>query len=108
MGIDELKDVVRLGASLGNAVGKSLEDGKVGVGDIGHFFDPLTKIGPALSGIELVPAEIADLDPTEVDELVVMVVEEFDIPQNDAEEFIEDSIKQVASLYSYVDKYFLN
>lgn len=107
LGIEELKDVVRFGASFGNAIGNSLEDGSVGIGDIVHFIDPLMKVSAAISGIEQVPQELADLDPAEADELVALVVEDFDIPQDDAEVFVEDTLRQVAGLFEYLSKYFL-
>ncbi len=98
MDITETKDVVLLGISLGNALGKSLEDGEFNWTDAIGFIPALTKVPAAISGISQVKNEIMDMDPQEKQELKSMVIDEFDIPQEKTEEIIEASIAAVLEL----------
>lgn len=107
MGIQDLKDVVAFGAKFGNGIGESLsDDGKITLGDMANFMPAVLSVPAALEGIENIPAEIKDLDEAELVELVAFVDEEFDIPQDDAEEFIEESLHVASVVLAYVKKYF--
>ena len=96
MGIEELKDVVKVGLDIGEA----LSDG-VGIEDISALFG----LPEAIAGISDVPAEIADLDEAEKDELKVFVAENFNIPDDKLEEFIEAAIAVVIDLYGLFLKF---
>jgi hypothetical protein len=91
MGIEELKDVVKAGLDIGEA----LSDG-IGIEDISALFS----LPDAIAGITDVPAEIADLDEAEKAELKQFVAENFDIPDDKLEVFIEGAISVVIDLYS--------
>ena len=90
MGIQETKDVVYAGLKIGEA----LSDG-VDITDVGA----LTSLPAAISGISDVPAEIADLDEAEMEELKMFVQDNFDIPDDDVEKFVEKAISTVIQLY---------
>ena len=89
-GIKELKDVVYSGLKIGEA----LSDG-VGIEDIGA----LTSLPAAIAGITDVPAEIADLDEAEAEELKQYVKDNFDIPDDQLEAFIEKAVATVVQVY---------
>jgi len=91
LGIEDLKDVVKVGLDIGEA----LSDG-VGIEDISALFG----LPEAISGISNVPAEIADLDAEEKEELHAFVQAEFDIPNDKLEVFIEGAIKVVIEIYT--------
>jgi len=91
MGIEETKDVVRFGVALGNVFGNFEEDSSW-VAKAVSFVPALTKLPAAASGIGDVKAELADLDEEEAAELHALVVEEFDIKDDHAEEVIEKAI----------------
>jgi len=91
MGIEDLKDVVKAGLDIGEA----LSDG-IGIEDI----SALLSLPEAISGISNVPAEIADLDAAEKEELHAFVQAEFDLPDDKLEAFIEGAIKVVIEVYS--------
>lgn len=91
LGIDEVKDVVRLGCSMGNAISKSLEDGQFNLGDLTNFIDPAMKIPAAVEGFDLVDDQLLDMDDQEQAELQTMVQEEFNIPSAKAEEIVDRS-----------------
>lgn len=96
MGIEELKDVVKLGLDIGEA----LVDG-IGIEDISALFS----LPEAIAGISNVPDEIADLDEAEKAELQEFVRAEFDIPNDQLEEFIESAIAVVLELYGLYIKF---
>ena len=102
MNIEETKDVVRLGISLGNAVGKSLEDGEITFSDALFFVAPATKIPAAISGINLVDDEILDMDEAEEAELNQMVQDEFNIPQEKSKRVIKAAVTAILKLVKVV------
>lgn len=88
-GIQETKELLRFVLALGNAAGQAARDGKIDVSDLAYFVSALTKIGPALDKIDLVPKELADLSEAEREELLAFFRSEFDIPQDRLEAIIE-------------------
>lgn len=101
-GINELKEVVAFGVSLGNALGKALEDGKITLTDAGLVVDPLLKAVPAFNGLEQVPAELADLTDEEKAELLQFVSEAFDIPQEKTEALVERGLKIAVDVIGFI------
>jgi hypothetical protein len=107
-GIKETKDLVIAIASIGAATAKSLDgDGKISLTDAANYFPALMKLPAAVAGISEVPAELADLEPSELEELQQTLVDEFDVPQESVKELVEDSLKAVAALYGVIYKHFL-
>jgi len=96
LGIEELKDVVDFGLG----VGEALSDG-VGIEDISALF----ALPEAITGISDVPAEIADMDEAERAELNQFVKDNFDIPDDKLEEFIEAAVAVVINLYGLYVKF---
>jgi hypothetical protein len=105
-GINETKDVVLAAVALGNAVSKSLEDGKIGISDVGSFVGAVTALPAALAGIGQVKAELADLDDAEKAELLAAVKSHFDIADDKVEAIVEDSLKLVVALHGFVRTHF--
>ena len=96
MGIEELKDVVKFGLG----VGEALSDG-VGIEDVSALF----ALPDAISGISDVPAEIADMDEAERTELKQFVKDNFDIPDDKMEEFIEAAVAVTVDIYGLYLKF---
>lgn len=92
MNIKETQELLGFVIAIGNAAGKSAEDGRVGFDDLMHFFDAYRKASPAFAGISGVPAELKDLDAAEAQALKDYVEEEFDIPQDVVEAVVERGI----------------
>lgn len=106
--IEETKDVLTAMAKFGNAIGISLaNDGKITLGEYANFFPGLMALPEAISGITNVPKELSEITPEERAELIAHARAEFEIPQDSAEEFVEDTIVQAISLFGYVRKHFL-
>lgn len=105
-GVEEIKDVIRFAAAFGNAYGEAAEDGFDWL-DILDFINPLTKLPDAVTGIEHVKEEMLDLDQTEAQELIDMVVTEFNIPQDSAEEYVEDAVELALKVWMFILKHHL-
>ncbi len=107
IGIQQTKDVLGFGAEFGESMAKSLEDGKISLGEYVNFIPALIKLPVALTGITQVKAELLDLSDEESAELNAFLQSEFDITDDKAEVFIEDTIDMVLSVFQYVQKHFL-
>ena len=105
-GINETLDVVRFGVAVGNALGKAYADKKFEVSDLLFLVDSLTKLPPALAGLEKVPEELKDLDAEEREQLLETIAKEFDIPQDNVESIIEDAIKLGVAIALFIRKHF--
>lgn len=104
-GIEETKDALKFIIGFGEAIDKSLEDGKIGYADLFNFAPVMMDAGAAFSGIDQVPGELKDLSKEERDELVKFVEEEFDIDNDNLEILIEKSFKAILSLYGVVEEF---
>ncbi len=99
LGVNEIKDILKLSASIGNAFAKSMEgDNEINSGDMGNFVEPLLQIGPALQGAGQIVPQLADLTVEEVDELCAFGITELKIPQEDVKQVLESSLKVVAEI----------
>jgi hypothetical protein len=91
MGLKETKELLLLGAKLGNALGEYAQDG------VAAIFDDLLGIygalGPALEGIDLVDDELLAASEEDYAELEAFVADNFDIPQDQTEQFAKDALK---------------
>lgn len=102
-GIEETKDAVIAVCALGNAIASSLEDdGKVTLGDLPKFINPVVKLPAAISGIGEVPKELADLTDEEKEELVALVEGELEVGEK-AEEVTTRILNIVYEIKSLVD-----
>lgn len=80
--VKNTKEVIVLVLKSGEAVKKSLADGKFDGSDTVHFFSVLSLIQPALEGITLIPAEVKDLDAQEAQELIDLVAADLGVLAN--------------------------
>lgn len=87
-----LNEAVAAAVAFGNALGKSLEDGKIDLSDLPKFIDPVTKLPAAIEGIGEVPREFSEMTPEEREALVTHLKTEFDIPQERAEAVAEAAV----------------
>lgn len=101
--INETKDVVVLLCTVANASVESLkDDGKITITDMFKFGGAATALFPALSGIGAVPAELADLDPIEKDELIALVKEELELEAN-VEAVVEKALSIAGQIKELID-----
>ena len=100
VGIKELKELVKFGLKLGEALGKALEDGKINLVDALKFLPVLKDLKIALEGASEIPAELKDLDEAELQELKVFIKDEFNLPDDALEAKIEMGLEVAVSLIS--------
>jgi hypothetical protein len=96
VGITELRQLFMAAITMGNACGLAFEDKKIGLGDIHHL---MAFIGAAKDlatdvDFKLALPEFKDLDEDEMSELMEIVEENFDLP----EEMVEEKVKQIFGL----------
>lgn len=104
LGIKETKEMLGFILKLANAFGYSLEDGKISIGDITNFIEPILDSAEAIANAEQIPLEICDLDPEERLELLAYAKETFDIPQADLEEIVECAFDILVQLHILITK----
>jgi hypothetical protein len=96
--MEQIKDVVKLGCSLGNAISKSLADGEFTWTDAVYFIGAVKDIPAAVSGIGEISGELMDMDESEKEELKKFIMDEFDIPGDKTESVIESAVSAVLEL----------
>lgn len=94
----DLKEVVKLGISLANALGRSLEDKKIGYNDLLNFWPVVTDIKQAVEGIDVAVKEFKSLDAAGLVELTGYIKAEFDLPQDGIEVIIESALELISSV----------
>ena len=101
--INETKDVVIFLSKVANASVAALQDdGKITIADAFKFAGAATSLFPALSGISQVPAELADLDPIEKEELIALVKEELELEDN-VEQVVEKALQIAGQIKELID-----
>ena len=98
-GIDETKDVIAFGISLTNSLIRAFDDNKLTITDIPHFIAPITKLTSALTGINMVPFEIGDIQKFELQKLIEFVKENLDVDDKKAKNIIEQSLLIIYDIY---------
>lgn len=104
-GIQETKELVVFVARLATSVDASLADGKVGVDDAAQLMAPLMAIPAAFAGITEFPAEVADLDPAEAEELKEAIKAELDLRGDAVEVIVEEAIGAAFQLAGVIIQY---
>jgi|GEM_PF-1749134 len=97
---DEIRKIVYVGAKLGAFAGDVLEDGEISLSDMRFFIDllePMSTLGEIDFG--KAKEEFKLLDEVKVKELAYYFQDEFDIPQNIVECWIEETLNAVVDLY---------
>jgi hypothetical protein len=107
-GLDETKDVLNFLAEFGENLSTALDDGDVDWGDLINFIPALAKAGPAWMGIEKVPGEITDMTPEEKAELDLYVMEEFDISEDNVEDYLERGFAVLTHLFEFVSTFYID
>lgn len=98
-GIKELGEIVEFSIDLANAASRSLEDGEFGLFDLRHFIGVIASAGPALKGLDKIPAELADLDAKEMDELLEKIKGNLEISDDRIKELLDTGISVSQGLF---------
>lgn len=74
--IQNTKEVLVLAFKAGEAVKKSMADGKIDLNDSANIFPVIPTLAPAFQDISSIPSELVDLDSAEIDELQKLILDE--------------------------------
>lgn len=91
--INELKDLASFVCAVGDAVGKSMADGKVDASDLANLVPAILAAPKAFMGLGMVADEYFNLDEAAKAELFTLVQTQLDIPQKSVESIVEMIIK---------------
>lgn len=103
MGIENIKEVLLFICRLTGGIVKSAEDGFSVWKDWPNFIDAAKALIPAIKDFKEIPGEYADLDEAERAELVKLIQDEFDIPDDKVEAFIEQAFRVALDLADLVE-----
>lgn len=102
LGIENLKKLIAAGLNFGKSAAAALADKKISFFEaIGLIPEAFALVGVGKTWVE-VQAEISELDEAEKLELKQFVSDEFNIPNDKLEVFIENAIQQIVSLNALI------
>lgn len=101
LGVKNIIIVVGFGLSIGKEIQAGLADGKFTFPEIIGFADDLAELPSIAIAASKAPAEFADLDEQEKQEIMAMVRKEFDIPDDKVEQAIEESFSLVLTAVQF-------
>lgn len=93
--VKELNDILDAGFTLQQGITRSLEDGKVGWTDTLNFTPFITKLPAAINGAEKVKDLFKNFTPSAKEKVFAHVAEKFDIPNEQKEILIEETINEL-------------
>jgi hypothetical protein len=97
--IKEMVSLIASGVKLGI---KIADDKKVSIDDMPLLFILMQKIPAAVSDVNQIPAEFADLDPAEAVDLVAYTMSELALPEDKAKQIVQHSLKVLLEVYGLV------
>lgn len=103
-GIKEISEAVKFVCAVANAIGEAAKDGEISLGDAAHLVPLLYKLPTAVDGIAEIANEARDLSQDEIDEIVQMIKDDLDLPQDKVESGIEDALSIAVQIYALVVK----
>jgi hypothetical protein len=90
----ELVDLVLTGVDI---VKKAKADGKIGFEDAGLLLAVIPALGPAMAGIDQIPAELKDLSGDEAQALIAHVMAKLSLENSKAQAVAESALKFAAA-----------
>lgn len=98
--VKDTLEVLDFGFKAAEAVTNSLSDDKINIFDLPNVLAPLTSAGAAVDGFKNVKNELTTLDPMGKQVIEDFVTDRFDIPNDQVEVLVEETINSVISLVS--------
>jgi len=105
LGIENLKQVVKFGVTLGEDVATVLADKKISIVEALSLLPDLIGISGILENKDEIKAEFADLTPEEMQELNDYIAVEFDITDDSLEAKIEKAIAAALAVLDLVNAF---
>ena len=108
VGAQDTKDVISLVIAIAKAFKASQEDGVLDYKDIPNFLPVITKIGPAVQGIENLQVELRVIDEAEATDLKAWIHTQMDglLPDAKLDQFIQDCFSVVLDFWIVIRNYF--
>lgn len=103
-GVINLKKLIKFSTDLTKQIAESLKDGWNWL-DAVSFVDEITAIPGVVKSFPAIKQELSELSPEERQELHAYIVDEFDIPNDRTEIFIENSLSVAISLIALVEEW---
>jgi len=100
--VKDLKECLDLAMSIHMAYDKSKADGKLDWDDLQYAYKPAMKLIPAIKGAGSIPAQIKDMDTTELEELKAWAKIEYDLRDDEVEAKIEKGLALVLHIAQFV------
>lgn len=98
--VDDLRDLLALVVEVVDCTAQVAKDGQLNFSDITAVWSVIEKIGPAMFGIGHVPAELKDLTPDELTDLLNFVKLELDYANtSEAKEVVDKAFKALRACY---------
>lgn len=103
-GVENLKKFLKFACDLTKQIATSTADGWQWT-DALSFIDEAAAIPGVVKNFGAIKQELSELSPSEREELHAYLVEEFDIPNDQVEAWVEEAIGVVINLVSLVEKW---
>lgn len=104
VGVENLKRLIKFGCDVTKQLSDSLADGYQWT-DLLSLVDELSQIPGVVAALPQVKAELADLSPEERTELHAYLVEEFDLPNDKVEAFIENALSFALAALALIEQW---
>jgi len=104
MDIKDIKEMMKFVINVTEGLVKTLEDGKFKLTEVVHFISSAQAAPAAFTGMSNIPAEFSDMDAQEQAELIAYVQEEFDIPNDSVEAFVEKAFAVAVSVAALIQE----
>lgn len=102
IGIEETLDAVDFAISFANSVVLAYEDGQLSISDFGYAMAPFMKIPAVISGINAIPAELANLSAEELNQIIEKVQSELEVDDVKAKKIVIQALNLAYSIYGLV------
>lgn len=104
VGIDKLERLTVAVAKAGTELGEVMEDGKVDFMEGFGLTDNILEVVMAAKNPQALRDELEDFSDEEKEQLISTFKQDFDLPQDDAEQFTEDTVELLLHIVAYVNK----
>lgn len=100
-----LKLAIKFAFQLGETIKDVSKSEQVGLQEVLLFMPVLANAAPAFSDPQALRQELLALGSVEADELIEYIREEFDIEDDNLENYIEELVQLVVQLYAFINSY---
>lgn len=104
-GVENLKKLIKFSCDFTEQIADALSDGKFSWTESFGFVDEVMQIPGVVKSFPAIKQELSELSPEERQELYDYLKEEFDIPNDKVELFIENSLSLAIAAVALVEQW---